>query len=281
MRLASRRSPPARATRLIGRTEGADEVVRELEGQPQVAARALEGRDDLEDAPARTAPAHRGARERVDGGLVVGGREQGIRIRAVARDSVLDIRELAGRRDEDGVVEESEERFPLRGADLGECDQSHGLMQQEIAGEDRSGVAEQRLSGGVGALRSCPQPELTADVRDAAADRVVVDDVVVHDERGVEKLERRGDGVEGGLGCGVAVARLEGGGDQRGAESLPAGGGAGDRIAECAREAPCAGAGLDAPDGVVDRMVDRRGGGRRECDHDARRRSCGEVRSNR
>ena len=175
-----------------------------------------------EDAPARTAPAHRGARERVDGGLVVSGREQGIRIGAVARDGVLDIGELAGRRDEDGVVEEAQERFPLRRADLGEGDQSHGLMQQEIAGEDRSSIAEQCLSGGVGALRSRPQPEFTADVRDAAADRVVVDDVVVHDERGVQKLERRGDGVEGGLGRAVAAARLERGGDQSGAEPLPA-----------------------------------------------------------
>ena len=49
-----------RATRLIGGTERADEVVRELEGQPQVAARALEGRDDLGGCPGEDGPGAQG-----------------------------------------------------------------------------------------------------------------------------------------------------------------------------------------------------------------------------
>ena len=105
-------------------------------------------------------------------------------------------------------------------------------MQEQIAAEDRRRVAEQSGVRGAGALPAGTRAELAGDVRDAAPHGVPVDHVVVHDERGVQELEGRRDGVEPGRGLGLVGEGVERPDHQGGPEPLPAGAGARDRIAE-------------------------------------------------
>ena len=142
------------AAGLRGRAEGADEVVDELEGEPEVAAGAVEDRQRiLVGAGEHSARAQRCA-EGVDGGLVERGVEDLVGLGDIAGDAVLDVGELARGRDEHGVVEQREQPLAGVGRHVGEGDEAECLVQQQVAGEDRGGVAEERRAGGIRPLRA-------------------------------------------------------------------------------------------------------------------------------
>ena len=149
VRLDSLRSPPASRPACSWRAERADQVVHELEREAEVPAGAMEHRERLlRRAGEHGARAERRA-ERVDGGLVERGVEDRVGVGEVCRDAVLDVGELACGRDVHGVVEQREQPLAGGGVHVGEGDEPEGLVQQQVAGEDRGGVSEQRRAGGI------------------------------------------------------------------------------------------------------------------------------------
>ncbi len=256
-----------------GRAERTDEVVDQLVAETQALAEALQ-----RVARGGVGLGHDGSgfergRERVHGGLVVRGAQHRVGVGFARRHGVLDVGELSGRRHEHGLVEQGQQLGAQRRGDLGQGDQASGLVQQKVAGEDRGGVSEQRRARGIRPLVAGAQAELPADVGHATALGVVVDDVVVHDEGGVQQFERGGHLVQRGQRDVGAVECLERGHHQQRAEALA--------TVRRAADGGCQGLGavaeslrarLEARQRRVDLGVDAvtGHGGRGEGDHDAR-----------
>ena len=257
-------------SRLLRRAERSDEVVDELEGESEASCGVSEHAQRFGVGAAENRPRLQGGAERVHRGLVEGGIE-GRSARGMPHgDAVLDVGELPGRRDHDRVVEERQKAVAGRIVGVGHGHQPERLVQQDVAGEDGGGVPEQSSTVGVGAAVLRAQPELSADVRHAAAHRVVVDHVVVHDERGVQQFERCRH-RQGGRGVGVIGAeRVEGCRDQRRPQPLAAVRRPRDGIRQRSeRGAQLHGAIADPGQRPVDRDLQARV--RRCRDHDARR----------
>ena len=86
-------------------------------------------------APASVAPGAQGSAEGVDGRLVVRGGED--RIGRAVEDRVLDVGELARRRDHDRIIELIEQASSRVLVGVGQRDHPLGGVQQQVAGEDR------------------------------------------------------------------------------------------------------------------------------------------------
>ena len=245
------------ATGLRGGTERADQVVDELEREAEVGAARGERRGiRLVGTGEHGAGGERGG-EGVDGRLVVSGRDEAVVFGLRVGGRMLDIGELSRGGDENRVVEQIEKAGAQVGGQIDRRDQPGRLIEEHVAREDRRRLADAGRRRRCGAVTERATAELPGDVRHAATHRVVVDHVVVDDERGVQQLERRGDGccgIPAPVGTSAGAERRE---HERGTEALPAGCRAdhrGREVVECVAEP---GPSLLQPcQGGVDRVVD-------------------------
>ncbi len=182
---------------LLGRAERADEVVHELEGESEPTALRVECSDRLARCAGEQGARAQRSAEGVHGRLVerrVEDRPRPRRSRASPRSRRRRARRPPRRRSRrraDRTV-----RLATSAGDIGEA-RSGGTPR--AAADRRRGWPPRRREGPRPRHphRACElaHTELTGDVRDAAAHRVVVDHVVVHHERGVQQLERGRHGI--------------------------------------------------------------------------------------
>ena len=128
----------------------------------------------------------------------------------IGHEREVHVDQLAGRAREQRVVHDLDQAAAHDVADSAAVDEPVGVEEGEVAGDH--GRADPAVLGrGIrGARRERAIAVGAGEVRGAAPREVAVDDVVVHDERGVQQLERRPDA---GRRLGVGAAERVVGGE--------------------------------------------------------------------